>query len=326
MNSATTIPWIEKYRPNKLEDIILDHRIVQQLQVYLQDNQLPHLIVTGLPGIGKTSTLRCLAKKLLGDNFAQGFLELNASDDRGVKTIVSVLPPFVQKKILFKQFKIVLLDEADGITSKAQNEICRLMKTYNNTTKFIFTCNDSSGIIESIQSNCAIIRFLKLTPDQIMTYLKIICTAEHIKYDEEGLKTIAYVSQGDMRRAINNLQVTFYSFKMVNKANVYLVCEYPNPDMLKEIISLCMKKKLIESNDRMIDLKTLGFLSSDIVVSMQYVLQDLDIDEALKLKFIDVINSTSIEISKGIDTDLQLQAMLARIIRIVMLTDNPNVK
>jgi replication factor C subunit 2/4 len=317
---SSGVPWIEKYRPQKLEDLVLDKRIEQQLSVYLKDNQMPHLIVTGTSGIGKTSTMKCLARKLLGNNFEQGFLELNSSDDRGIKTLLSILQPFCMKKVLFNQFKIILLDEADGITSKAQGEIGRLMKIHNNTTKFIFTCNDSTEIIESIQSNCAIIRFLRLTSEQIIRNLKNICSIENIKYDEEGLSTIAYTSQGDMRKAINNLQVTYYSFEKVNRENVFKICEYPDPELLKEIVNLTLDKKIIESNEKLMNLKVQGFLTSDIIVSLLSVLQDYPMNESLKLKYINIVNQTSIEISKGIDSDLQLQAMLARLLKLHYLS------
>ena len=174
---------------------------------------MPNCIITGNPGIGKTSTLACLAEHLYGPFKHEAVLELNASDDRGIKAVKDSIIHFCKKKLVIKKkkyakHKLVLLDEADNMTPKAQQLINNLMEQYIHTTRFTFTCNNSCDIIEAIQSRCIIFRYTRLQNDQIIDKLKNICILENVEYDIEGLETLTFLSQGDLRQAINNLQLT----------------------------------------------------------------------------------------------------------------------
>src|SRR4029077_18899665 len=184
---------------------------------FLQDRKNVHLIITGLPGIGKTTTVRCIAKRILGEHITQGYLELNAAEDRGVRSTSTIIPPFCKRVVNFTASKIILLDEADNMTPKCQYDINDMIKLYGKRTKFIFTCNDSTKIIEDIQSVCRIIRFKRLTETQISAYLSKICHKENIPCDKPGLSTICYISNGDMRKSINDLQKTAYTYGKITK-------------------------------------------------------------------------------------------------------------
>ncbi len=159
--SATlnTTPWIEKFRPKVFDELVLTDNVKSQLMAHLAEGKLHHLILNGEPGVGKTSSVKCIARYLLGENMKDGFLELNASDDRGIKTISMILGPFCKKRISYNGPKIILLDEADNITPKAQNEISNLMREFGTKTKFIFTCNTVTKINEYIQSDASTIYF-----------------------------------------------------------------------------------------------------------------------------------------------------------------------
>lgn len=310
-----SIPWTEKYRPQQIEDIIFDPYIEQQIKIFLEDRPDMHLIITGLPGIGKTSTVRCIAKKTLGDNLTQGYLELNAAEDRGVRSISMIIPSFCKRLVNFTTSKIILLDEADNMTAKCQNDINDMMKKYGKKTKFIFTCNDSSKIVEDIQSVCRILRFKKLTDQQISKYLEKICNAENIEYNNAGLSTICYISNGDMRKSINNLQLTAFATRKINKKNVLRVCKVPDPEQIKKILDLCFKQKLIEANTELNTLTADGYFYLDIVAGFIYILANYGIKENIKLKLMDIVNKTKITISTGLRSKVQLAAMLARLIR-----------
>ena len=309
-----SIPWTEKYRPNTIEDIILDEQIEQQIKIFLEDRRNVHLIITGLPGIGKTSTVRCIAKKMLGDNISQGYLELNAAEDRGVRSISLIIPPFCKRIVNFTTSKIILLDEADNMTAKCQYDINDMIKEYGKKTKFIFTCNESSKIIEDIQSICRILRFKKLTDENIKKYLMRICKNENIEYNNDGMNIICYIANGDMRKAINNLQLTAYSYSKITKNYVLKICKKPDPEEIRKIIDLCMGRKLEEANDAMEQIIAEGYYYLDIVTSFIYVLSDNKIPNNLKM--IDVINQTKIAISIGLRSTLQLTAMICRLISI----------
>lgn len=311
-------PWTEKYRPGKIEDIILDENIEKQISIFLEDRKNVHLIITGLPGVGKTTTVKCIARKILGENLAQGYLELNAAEDRGVRSISIIIPPFCKRVVNFTSSKIILFDEADNMTFKCQCDINNMIKKYGNRTKFIFTCNDSTKILEDIQSVCRIIRYKKLTDDQISAYLSKICINENIPYDDAGLATICYISNGDMRKAINDLQKTAYTYDSISKETVLRICKIPDPDEIEKIINLCMNKDLVNADLAMDDIIQQGYYYLDIVSGFDFVLSKYaNITEDLRLKLMTCINETKITVSNGLRSKLQLSAMLCKIIRTI---------
>lgn len=312
-----SIPWIEKYRPSDINDIIFDEQVEKQIRVFIEDNKSVHLIINGLPGVGKTSTVRCIAKKILGEHLNEGYLELNAAEDRGVRSISTIIPPFCKKVVNFTCSKIILLDEADNMTLKCQYDINDMIKKYGKRTKFIFTCNDSTKIVEDIQSVCRIIRFKRLTDDQIKIYLINICKKEKINFNDDGLDTICYIANGDMRKAINNLQLTAYSYGNITKKNVLNICKVPDPEDIRYIILLCLKKK-VEDADKYLDvLIKQGYYYLDIVTGFVYVLSSFDIDVDLKLELIDVVSKTKVIVSNGVRSKLQLSGMICRLIRTI---------
>uniref|UniRef100_A0A6G6ACL7 Replication factor c small subunit n=1 Tax=Borely moumouvirus TaxID=2712067 RepID=A0A6G6ACL7_9VIRU len=310
-----TIPWIEKYRPSTIDEITFDINIRKQINIFLEDKKNVHLIFTGPPGIGKTSTARCIAKTMLGEHMQAGYLEINAAEDRGVRSMSTRIPPFCKKVVDFSMSKIILLDEADIMTSKCQYDINNMIKEFGNKTKFIFTCNDSTKIIEDLQSVCRILRFKKLTDQQISSYLSKICIKEKIEFDKPGLDTICYISYGDMRKSINDLQKTACTYNKVTKNTVLKICRVPDPEEIKKIINLCLEGNLMEADKEMNDIIKLDFCYFDIVSSFVYVLSTYDMDECFKLQLIDIVNKTKTNVSKGLHSRLQLSGMICRIIK-----------
>lgn len=310
-----SIPWTEKYRPGNIEEMILDKEVEQQIRIFLLDREDVHLIITGVPGVGKTSSVRCIAKKILGENITSGYLELNAAEDRGVRSITSIIPPFCKRIVNFKSSKIILFDEADNMTQKSQYEINDMIKEYGKKTKFIFTCNNSTKIINDIQSICSIIHFKKLTNDQIIKYLTKICQIENIKYDKSGLEIICYISDGDMRKSINDLQKIAYTYENVTKKNVLNICKVPDPHEIEKIIKLCMKKDLVRADKEMDNIVKQGYYYLDIISGFVYVLSKCDIPNNLKLRLTEIVNSTRITVSTGLRTRLQLSGMICRLIK-----------
>ena len=181
-------PWTEKYRPTKIEDLVIDKYSYEKISRILSEKNMLNIILSGAPGIGKTSTMLFVAKSLLGKYYNEAVIELNASDERGVKTVQDIIEYFCKKKVEFDdgiiRHKIVLLDEADNMTKKAQQFISKLMEDYYATTRFVFTCNDSIEIIETIQSRCVIFRYHKLKQEQIENKLKYICEKENIPHTQ----------------------------------------------------------------------------------------------------------------------------------------------
>lgn len=310
-----SIPWTEKYRPTKIEDLVLDEQIEKQINIFLQQRYNTHLIITGPPGIGKTSTVRCIANRLLGDHMKEGYLELNAGDDRGVRTISTIIPPFCKRVVNFESPKIILMDEADNMTSKSQCDISDMIKDFGKHTSFIFTCNDSTKIIEDIQSVCRIIRFKPQTEDQINGNLAKICKNENIPFQNSGISTICYISNGDMRKAINDLQKTAYTYGKITKQTVLCICKVPDPEDIMKIIDMCKKNKLIDADNELDNIIKQGYYYLDIIYGFIYVLANYDIDEEKKLNLISIVKQTQIIVGKGLRSKLQLSGMVCQLIK-----------
>jgi len=318
-------PWIEKYRPKEIEDLVLEDGTLNKIKKIIGDKNMPNIIITGSPGIGKTTTILCIAKKLLGKYYKQGVLELNASDDRGVKTVQESIEYFCKKKLdisdNYAKHKIILLDEADNMTKKAQQAINNLMQEYHHNTRFAFTCNNSSEIIEAIQSRCIIFRYSRLSIAHLRKRLEHICALEKIPFTEEGLNTIITTSQGDLRQAINNLQLTYNGYIHIIPENVYKLCDKPHPLIIQNIFEACHKKDFVKALTFLNSLQEKGYSSSDIAFTMIYTLKNISdkvIDEKTKILFLEEIGRTSLVISRGMNTPLQLTGCIASLCKKLM--------
>jgi replication factor C subunit 2/4 len=218
-------PWIEKYRPEYLRDIVGNREAVERLATIAQVGNLPNIILAGPPGIGKTTSIMCLAHEMLGDSYKNAVLELNASDARGIDVVRNKIKWFAQQKVTLPpgKHKIVILDEADSMTGAAQQALRRTMEIFSSSTRFALACNNSTKIIEPIQSRCAVLRFTRLSDAEVLARLLQIIEYESIQYDSSGLEAIVFIAEGDMRNALNALQSTVSGFGYVNATNVFKV-------------------------------------------------------------------------------------------------------
>lgn len=320
------IPWIEKYRPLKLEDVIADENILTEMNNIIKNKNIPNMIFTGTPGIGKTTTILCIAYKLYGKYMKDAVLELNASDDRGIKTIHNgiiydfcnhKLPYTDEDKNKYASQKLIILDESDNMTEKVLPIISNLMDTYHKTTRFVFTCNISSKIIESIQSRCKIIRFMRLNLDMIADRLERIIKIENnnisekIKYNKESLKELATLSGGDMRYAINLLQLICDRFKNINLKNISVLCDYPSYEIIEKIIILTKDKKIKDALIEINKLKDSGYSVNDIFTTIFNFLKiTTKINEEYKMNILYILSNYMYNISKYTDTDINLIAFI----------------
>lgn len=311
------LPWVEKYRPHTLDDIVGNEDTIARLKQIAIHGNMPNMIISGLPGIGKTTSIHCLARELLGpDLISQGsaVLELNASDDRGIDIVRNQIKQFAQKKIHLSQgrHKIIILDEADSMTAGAQQALRRTMELYSNSTRFAFACNQSNKIIEPLQSRCAILRYNKLNDEQVLKRLMQIIESENVKYTNDGLEALIFTAEGDMRQAINNLQSTVAGYGLVNGENVFKIVDSPHPLIVKKMLTSNSLDESITILKH--ELWDKGYSAVDIVTTCFRVTKTLyEIKESLRLEMIREIGITHMRILEGVGTYLQLNSMLAKL-------------
>ena len=316
------IPFIEKYRPKDFNDLILPLPMQYKIANIIETKILPNIIITGSPGTGKTSTILCLARKVLGNDYKDMLLELNASNNRTLDFINTTVAYFCKKKLSSNtdKQKLIIFDEADNITKKAQNLLANLMEEHAYNTSFAFTCNESGKIIESIQSRCIILRYVPMTSENIKKRLTMICQKENISYDDEGLSAINFISQGDVRQAINNLEATYHGYKTVTDANVYKLCYHPHPKIVVEIIKECVNMNIIKGIEYIHELKNCGYCTNDILQTLLNSLREIKIDEDIRINFIKIISDAYINVSEGVDSNLQLYGCVSRMIKYIQDT------
>ncbi|CAF0738315.1 unnamed protein product [Brachionus calyciflorus] len=318
---SSHLPWVEKYRPILLDDIVGNEETISRLKVFAEDGNLPNLIICGPPGTGKTTSILCLARQLLGaQSYKEAVLEMNASNDRGIEVVRNKIKMFAQKKVTLEKgkHKIIILDEADSMTDGAQQALRRIMEIYSNTTRFCLACNNSEKIIEPIQSRCAILRYSKLTDKQILKRLLEVAEAEKLSYTDDGLEAIIFTAQGDMRQAINNLQSTHNGFGHINSENVFKVCDEPHPLLIKQMIDNCLEEKLEDAIKILAHLWKLGYSADDIINVIFRVCKNAQMAEYLKLEYIKQVGLTHARISQGLNSLLQLNALLAQFTKIIV--------
>ncbi|KAJ3072413.1 replication factor C subunit 4 [Podochytrium sp. JEL0797] len=313
-----SMPWVEHYRPLILKDIVGNEDTVARLSVIARDGNMPNIIISGPPGIGKTTSILCLARELLGDQYKEAVLELNASDDRGIDVVRNRIKMFAQKKVTLPEgrHKIIILDEADSMTPGAQQALRRTMEIFSSTTRFALACNMSSKIIEPIQSRCAILRYSRLSDSQLLKRLVEICRFENVEYVPEGLEAIIFSAEGDMRQAINNLQATHSGFGFISYDNVFKVCDQPSPAVLGEVITACMRADVDAAAAGLERFWNEGYSGVDIVGTLFRVVKFHSMPEYLKLEFIREIGQTHMRMIEGVQTVVQVSGLAARLCKL----------
>ena len=287
--------------------------IVGRLEAYVKARSMPHLLFAGPAGTGKTTAALCMAREFFGD-ITHDFLELNASDERGIDVVRVKIKKFARTRSISGDFKIIFLDEADALTTDAQNALRRTMEKYTGTCRFILSVNYSSKIIEPIQSRCAIFRFKKLSRDAIRKRLEFILGEEGVEYTDEGIYCILYAAEGDIRRAVNILQ-SAAALGKVDEKNVLEISIRARPEEIREILNLATVGKFLDARnllDRLI--MDYGMSGEDILLQMNREAMNLEVEDVLKIRIIDLVGECNFRLVEGANERIQLEALLAGII------------
>ncbi len=306
--------WTEKYRPRTFKDVIGHLEIVKRVESFVKSRNLPHLLFAGPAGTGKTSLALVIARALYGDEWHHNFLELNASDERGIDVVRVKVKDFARTKALGDvPFKIIYLDESDALTREAQQALRRTMENYTKTCRFILSCNAPSKIIDPIQSRCAIFRFRPLTKDDIFGIIDFIAKSEHLTVTKEGKDALYEVSEGDCRRLQNVLQSAAASSKAITPDLVYSMASAAQPKDVRKILELAVDGKFVES--RTLLLKVMydyGLSGTDTVRFLQREILNLSIPPQSQMELYVACGETEFRLVEGSDEFIQLEAFLAK--------------
>lgn len=315
---AEYTPWTEKYRPRSLSDIAGQSEIVSLLSAYVKEKNMPNLLFAGPPGIGKTTAALALARDLYGESYRECILELNASDERGIDVVRGKIKDFARTVSLEEvPFKIIFLDEADSLTNDAQNALRRTMELYVSATRFILSANYSSKIIEPLQSRCSVFRFRPLREDEVKGMVHRVAKAEGLSVDEKALEALLYVSEGDMRRAINALQGASLSAKKVTAESVYKSAARAEPAEIKEMMELALGRKFLEARKKLHKLMIeYGMSGEDVLLQMYRTVDTLSVGEREKVTIVDKIGEYNFRLVEGANETLQIEALLAQLLMV----------
>lgn len=275
LESKQTLPWIEKYRPSKLQDVISHSVIIETLNNFIKNNELPHLLFHGPPGTGKTSVITAVAKALYKDKYDVMTMEINASEERGIEVVRNRIMQFANSKsMLFDSqsetaFKLIILDEADAMTPDAQASLRRVIEKYTRNVRFCLICNYIKKIDIAIQSRCTCFRFAPLKHNSIKQKIFDIVEKENVKYTNDGIDTIIKRSNGDMRKVLNILQSVSMSYNIINEFNVDKCLGYPCKKDIVDILHNLIKNNFEDSFHTLKDYKEeQGFSLTDIIIEV----------------------------------------------------------
>ena len=305
--------WIEKYRPSNLSEVVGQTPITSRLKNYVKERSMPHLLFAGPSGTGKTTCALALARELFGELWKHNLHELNASDERGIDVVRGKIKEFARTAPLGEDgFKIIFLDEADALTGAAQAALRRTMEKYSRTCRFVMSCNFSSKIIDPIQSRCAVFRFRPLKAEDVERYLKFVAVKEELNIDKEAYEALTYLAQGDLRRAINGLQMAAAANVDITPDVVYQAVAAARPEEVKEALEMSLNNNFAGARERLDTLQiTYGLAGEDVLRQMHRSVRDIEVPDTIKVQMIEKLAEADFRLSEGANARIQIEAVIA---------------
>ena len=305
--------WTEKYRPKTLDEVVGQSSVTDRLKGYVEAKNMPHLMFAGTPGTGKTTCALALARSMYGDSWRGNFIELNASDDRGIDVVRGKIKDFARTApIEGAEFKIIFLDESDALTNDAQGALRRTMEKYSKTCRFILSCNYSSKIIDPIQSRCAVFRFRPVSNAEIQKVVDRIAAEENLDLGEGAVESLIYIARGDVRRAVNTLQTAASLGEQITPDTIAKVSGSANEDEITDILKSAMMGKFNDACNKLDNVMiTYGLSGQDIIRQIHAEISKLGLPIESKVKLIDKTGEIEFRIIEGSNEKIQLEALLA---------------
>ena len=310
---SETIIWTEKYRPKDFADVKGQDQIVSKVKAFVEQKNLPHLLFAGPAGVGKSSLALVTAKQLFGDSWRENFLELNASDERGIDVVRVKVKDFARTKSMGNvPFKIIFLDECDALTKEAQQALRRTMENYTNTCRFILAANYSSKILDPIQSRCAVFRFKPLPKEDVINIINKVEKNESLKIDDNAKDALYVVSEGDCRRVENILQSCAAVDKNITEELVFSLASFAQPKEIKGILETAVKGDFLTARKGLLDVMLrYGLSGLDLIKQIHREVWNLDLDNRKKVSLVDKCGEIEFRMVEGADEFVQLEALLA---------------
>jgi len=305
--------WTEKYRPQKFEEVVGQDDIIKKVQSLTKSLNIPHLLFAGPAGTGKSTLALIVVKELFGEHWKENYLELNASDERGIEIVRQKVKDFARTKALGNvPFKVIFLDEADALTKEAQQALRRTMENYTSTCRFVMSCNYSSKIIDPIQSRCAVFRFKLLEKKDIEKRVKIIAEKENLEITEETIEALYETSEGDCRKVINLLQASASISPIITSELINTLMSSAKPADIKIVLEYALSGDFIKAKEKLLDIMLRESISgTDVIKSIQKEVWNLQIDNELKVRLTEKTGEVEFRLVEGSDEFVQLEALLA---------------
>ena len=312
IDEVIELPWVEKYRPSTLDDLVAHEAIISTIQKFVKEKKLPHMLFYGPPGTGKTSTILAVAKEMYGKSYSSMSLELNASDDRGINVVREQIKNFAStQQIISKGIKLIILDEADSMTNAAQFALRRIIEKYTKTTRFCLICNYVSKIIPALQSRCTRFRFQPLPSEIASERIRLISNCENLNLTEDGLKALVELGRGDMRKYLNILQSTAMAFNLIDSKAIYLCTGNPDPQFIDRVSEILLSMNFNEifiemTQERM----NLGYSLTDIIRELHKNVMSVKFPEKMKIFLAKRMSEIEMRLSQGANEKIQLGALI----------------
>lgn len=309
--------WAEKYRPQTLDEIANQKEIVSRFKTFVEEKNLPHLLLVGPAGVGKTTSILALARDLYGPGYRNFILELNASDERGIGIIREKVKNFARTAAIASpvSFKILIMDEADHLTSDAQHALRRTMEIYTKTCRFCLIGNYSENIIDPIQSRCSVFRFSPLEEPDLKKYIQGIADKENLDIVEEGLDAVYQAAKGDVRKSINLLQAAAANQQVIDDVAIYNLLGNVSPEKVRDMLEVALDGRFLESRELLRELLIDQGLAPDDIIRNIYreIMRHSSLSEQMKVKLSDTIGEVDYRLTQGSRAEIQLSTLLAHL-------------